>query len=222
MSTLFGLIAVLSLIMGFLGLIKPSLALFWAKENQHRKKVMWVYGAVFLISIFMSSLSQSPEEKKAMEENARKAEQEAQVEKRASIPKVGETLKTPYFEITVHEVGISRELNTGNPFSNPKPQQGTQFLFFSVTIKCIDKESRMIHSEGEVVLQTAEGEEYIYDKAETILAEGWGINLLQINPMTSHQTKLAFRIPENIQGTLIWKPSRTYNDELILLGNISE
>ena len=129
---------------------------------------------------------------------------------------IGEVLKTDYFEVTVNKVGVDTWINTGNEFSDLKEEDGSKFIVLNVTFKNIDNESRMI-VEGSLFINY-NGKDYKFDKSETIMADGWGLMLDQINPLIKKTTKLVYKIPNEITGNVYYKPGRT--DQQINLGTI--
>jgi hypothetical protein len=64
------------------------------------------------------------------------------------------------------------------------------------------------------------GKEYEFDKSEVIMAEGFGLFLDQINPLTSKTTKLVYKLPAEIKGPAYYKPGRASDDEKIFLGDL--
>lgn len=64
------------------------------------------------------------------------------------------------------------------------------------------------------------GKDYEFDKSETLMIEGWGTMLDQINPLTSKTTNLVYKIPAEITGTALWNPGRSDKDQVINLGEI--
>ena len=64
------------------------------------------------------------------------------------------------------------------------------------------------------------GKDYEFDKSETIMAEGYGLLLDQINPLTSKTTNLVYKIPAEVKGEAYWQPGRASDDERILLGKL--
>ena len=147
-------------------------------------------------------------------DSSTKDEQPAQ---KATTP-VGQILHTEYFDIQVNKVSVKDRVNTGNEFSDIKPEAGNKFLIFNVTFKNTDKESRMIQ-EGSVWINY-NGKDYEYDKSETILPEGYGVILEQINPLTFKTTNLVYKLPEEIKGVALWNPGRAEKDQVINLGEI--
>lgn len=131
---------------------------------------------------------------------------------------VGQTLQTQYFAVMVSKVSVVNKVNTDNQFSDLKSEPGTKYLILDVTFKNTDSESRML-TDGEVHI-TYNGKDYNFDKSETIMAEGYGLFLDQINPLTQKSTKLVYKLPEEINGVAYYNPGRASGDELISLGNI--
>lgn len=91
----------------------------------------------------------------------------------STIKKVNETLSTRYFDVTVNAVNTVSYVNTGNPFADLPQEEGTYYLVLNTTFKNTSEESRMI-TDGEVLIYY-NGKEYKFDKAETIMLEGWGL-----------------------------------------------
>lgn len=132
--------------------------------------------------------------------------------------RVGEVLHTDYFDITVNKVSLENRVSTGNQFADLKPEAGHKYLIINASFKNVDTESRML-LEGSVWINY-NGKNYEFDKSETIMLEGWGLMLEQINPLTSKTTNLVYKIPDEVKGDAYWQPGRADSDERILLGNI--
>lgn len=132
--------------------------------------------------------------------------------------KIGEILPTKYFDVTVNSVGVDDRVNTGNEFSNLPREEGTRYLVINTTFKNTSNESRAIF-EGEVLINY-NGQEYLYDKSEVVMAEGWGLLFDQINPLTSKTTNIVYKIPAEIKGVAYYRPGRSSKKDLIELGNI--
>lgn len=127
-------------------------------------------------------------------------------------------LTTEYFEIQVNKVSIKKSVITGNQYANIKQEQGNKFLIFNITFKNIDDESRTFY-EGEIIIDY-KGKDYRFDKSETVLADGWGTFLDQINPLTTKTTNLVFKIPDEINGKIYWEPGRNSKGKMFLLKEI--
>lgn len=74
--------------------------------------------------------------------------------------------------------------------------------------------------DGELLINY-NGQDYKFDKSETIILDGWGLLLDQINPLTSKTTKLVYKIPEEIKGTFFYRLGRASSNDLIELGSIN-
>ena len=127
------------------------------------------------------------------------------------------TLKTEYFDVTVESVKTAKSVKIDG-FQDLKEEAGNKYLVIDVTLKNTDKESRMMF-DGTVVVK-ANGQEYKYEEAETILADGWGIIMDNINPLVTKKTKLVYKIAEELKGTAYYNPARSDADEVINLGTI--
>ena len=139
-------------------------------------------------------------------------------EAKASYKKVGETLPTEYFEVTVNNLSVQNSVSTGNEFSDLKAESGTRYLIINTTFKNTSHESRML-MDGKVLVNY-NGKDYTFDKSETVMAEGYGLMLDQINPLTTKTTNLVYKIPAELKGTAYYNPARSGSDDLIDLGNI--
>lgn len=157
-------------------------------------------------------------DKKGDKPSTEQSSSETKKEETKSQIGIGQTLKTDYFDVTINKAGLQHEISTGNQFADKTADEGNQFLVFNTTFKNTDKESRML-TEGTVYI-TYNGKEYEFDKAETIMLEGWGLLLDQINPLTSKTTNLVYKIPKEITGPAYYKPGRADNDQRIFLGDL--
>lgn len=131
---------------------------------------------------------------------------------------VGQPLQTEYFSVTANKVSVKDRVNTGNEFADLKAEPGNKYLIINATFKNTDQESRMI-MDGSVWINY-NGKDYEFDKSETVMLEGWGTMLDQINPLTSKTTNLVYKIPAEIKGTALWNPGRSDKDQVINLGDI--
>ena len=131
---------------------------------------------------------------------------------------VGEILHTDYFDITVNKVYLEDRVNTGNQFADKKQEAGNMYLIINASFKNTDNESRML-MDGSVWINY-NGKNYEFDKAETMMLEGWGLLLEQINPLTTKTTNLVYKIPAEVKGAAYWQPGRANSNQKILLGNL--
>jgi hypothetical protein len=130
----------------------------------------------------------------------------------------GAPLSTLYFDVTVNKVSIKDRVSTGNQFADLKKEEDIEFLVLNTTFKNTSNESRMI-MDGEILINY-NGKIYKFDKSETIMLDGWGLMLDQINPLTTKTTNLVYKIPVEINGNAFYRPGRSGRDDLIYLGPI--
>lgn len=167
--------------------------------------------SIFAIAIFFSfAVASSSSDSSSNSEVA--------TNNKTELPTVGQNLQTEYFLVTLNGVTTDYKINTGNPFSDLKADPGNKFLIFNVTFKNTDKESRML-MDGSVFIEY-NNTRYEFDNPETIMAEGWGLMLEQINPLTSKTTNLVYKIPEEISGDAFWNPGRSNKNKIFYLGAI--
>jgi hypothetical protein len=136
----------------------------------------------------------------------------------ANTKQLGETLSTEYFDVTINRASINDRVNTGNLFADLEKEDGNLYLILNTTFKNTDNESRMVF-DG-VVIIVYNDKEYLFDSAETIMLEGWGTMLDQLNPLTTKTTNLVYKIPSEIKGPAYYRPSRSKESDLIAIGNI--
>ena len=177
------------------------------------KKILIGFGVLVVIGI----ISNAGKDKKGKEDNNSSSSTEQTAEAPTGV-KVGEVLKTDYFDITVNKAEVKDRVSTGNEFSDLKPESGNSYLIINATFKNTDSESRML-MDGSVWINY-NGKDYEFDKSETVMAEGWGVLLDQINPLTSKTTNLVYKIPTEVKGDAYWQPGRSDDDQRILLGTL--
>ena len=131
---------------------------------------------------------------------------------------IGDVLKTDYFDIIANSIKMRPDVDTGNEFTDLPAEDGIMYLIINATFKNTDNESRML-SDGSVWINY-NGKDYEFDKSETIMLEGWGLMLDQINPLVSKTTKIVYKIPSEIKGKAFWQPGREDGDERIYLGEL--
>lgn len=120
--------------------------------------------------------------------------------------KIGDTIKTDYFDVTLNNVSYVNNIKTGNQFADIPGDKDSLFVVLDITFKNISQESRML-SEGDLLI-TYNGKTYKFDKSETILADGWGVLFEQINPFVSKKTKIVYKISKEIPEEIIYVPGR--------------
>lgn len=150
--------------------------------------------------------------------DTKKTNQKEKAETKNTIVENGNVLHTEYFDVSIEKVEIRDMVDTGNEYTNLPKEPGNRYLLMKVTFKNTSDESRMI-TNGTVWIDY-NGKRYEFDNPETIMADGWGLLLDQINPLVTKTTKLAYKIPEEIKGDFYFQPGRSNDDELIYLGNV--
>lgn len=123
-----------------------------------------------------------------------------------------------YFEISADRGQYAKTVGTGNRFSEPKSWDGSRFFIVSATFKNLDTESRMPF-EGSLFI-TYNGKEYEFDSVEPIHSEGYNLWFHKINPLITMKTKIVYRIPDEIEGPVFWRPGRNAADTKLWLGYI--
>jgi hypothetical protein len=228
MDNLFLLIFLASFIFLIVGIFSPDKSLFWYKQERTKKKSATIYGIILILSFILfgittdKSKSRSPSSSNNINSKNEKVKSETNEKVPTDdVPKgvgIGQVLHTEYFDISVNKVALKDRVNTGNEFVNLKPEQGNMYLIINATFKNVDNESRML-MDGSVWINY-NGKDYEFDKSETVMLEGWGLMLDQINPLTSKTTNLVYKIPAEIKGNAFWQPGRADEDQRILLGNL--
>lgn len=181
----------------------------------------WKIGVTVVIALIVIAQIGKDEKGSSSSADNSSSSSSEQTEQKTEAPKgvgIGETLRTDYFDITVNKVSLEDRVNTGNEFADLKPEQGNLYLIINASFKNTDKESRML-MDGSVWINY-NGKDYEFDKAETVMLEGWGLLLDQINPLTTKTTNLVYKIPAEIKGNAYWQPGRADSDQKILLGNL--
>lgn len=235
-STFFYILMLISFFLLLIGLLSPSLSLFWFNGEKNRKVSSKYYGLFFIVFAIISGVTQTKEQQEAVEKRnieyeqkkqqkkeqealeIKKLEEEAQKAAEEKIVKVGETLHTGYFDITVNNFNVRNSVMTGDSYSSLQPENGNLYLIINATFKNTDTESRMI-TDGSVWINY-NGKNYEYDQSEQILSEGWGLFLDQINPLLSKTTNLVYKISSELKGEVYWQPGRAASDQKIFLGKL--
>lgn len=123
-----------------------------------------------------------------------------------------------YFDVSADKGEYGPTVDTGNRFAEPKKWSGSRFFIVHASFKNTDTESRQ-PSEGSLFI-TYNGQEYEYDSVESISLEGYNIWFRKINPLVTMKTKIVYRIPDEIEGPVYWRPGRNPNDTKLWLGYI--
>ena len=122
-------------------------------------------------------------------------------------------MKTEYFDIKVNEAKIQDAVNTGNEFADLKKENGNKYIIVDVTLKNTDKESRMMF-DGELLVDQG-GSTLKYENAETVMEDGWGLIMDNINPGVTKTTKIVYKVPADLKGIVYYHPSRAEDEQKI-------
>jgi len=125
-----------------------------------------------------------------------------------------EVLHTHYFDFVITDAYHVREVNTGNEYTDLPAERGAKYIVLEVAIKNTDRESRMLFSGSLWV--NYNGVDYQYDKAETILADGWMMDMQTLNPLMTKAVHVVYKIPSEMEGLAYWVPGRATNGERIV------
>jgi hypothetical protein len=134
-----------------------------------------------------------------------------------NIIKYGQVLKTEYFDVVARVSGLyTNWVDEENGINLPE-EKGIMYLIIKLTFKNTDTESRML-TDG-TIWTTHNGKQYKFDKSETMLVKGWGIGFDQINPLTETTTRVVYKLPTELDGSLYYQPGRSKESDRILLGS---
>lgn len=116
-----------------------------------------------------------------------------------------------YFDVTVNACTISKSIDAGNRYSTLKPDPDARFLIVNATFKNIDNEGRL-PLEGSLLI-SKDGTDFKFDTTETVMSEGYGIRMRSLNPLIKLNTKIVYKVPNELSGEVYWKPGRNAEDK---------
>lgn len=116
-----------------------------------------------------------------------------------------------YFDVTVNDCTISKSIDTGNRYSTVKPDPDARYLTVNATFKNTDNEGRL-PMEGSLFI-SKDGKDFKFDTTESIMSEGYGIRLRSLNPLIKLNTKIVYKVPNELSGDVYWKPGRNAQDK---------
>ncbi|RMV76450.1 hypothetical protein ALP05_00661 [Pseudomonas caricapapayae] len=116
-----------------------------------------------------------------------------------------------YFDVTVNDCTVSKSVDTGNRFTTVKPDPDARFVTVNATFKNTDNEGRL-PVEGSLLI-SMDGKDYKFDTTESILGEGYGIRMRSLNPLIKLNTKIVYKVPNELSGDVYWKPGRNAEDK---------
>ena len=118
---------------------------------------------------------------------------------------VGETVSSSQFAITLHDFEFVNQLEV-NIFSQLEPVEDWFYVILDATWENTGNESQTIFSPGGIVFAW-EGENFVIDSPEIVLAEGWGF-FERIAPFQKYRTKVVFSVPYKPGMRIVWFPVR--------------
>ncbi|MEZ1423388.1 hypothetical protein QVM55_26670 [Pseudomonas monteilii] len=116
-----------------------------------------------------------------------------------------------YFDVTVNDCTISKSIDTGNRYSAVKSDPDARFLTVNATFKNTDNEGRL-PLEGSLFI-SKDDKDFKFDTTETIMSDGYGIRLRSLNPLIKLNTKIVYKVPNELSGEVYWKPGRNAEDK---------
>lgn len=116
-----------------------------------------------------------------------------------------------YFDVKINDCIVSKSIDTGNRYSSVKPDPDARFLTVNATFKNTDSEGRLPF-EGSLLIRK-DDRDFKFDTTETIISDGYGIRLRSLNPLIKLNTKLVYKVPNELSGDVYWKPGRNAEDK---------
>ena len=163
-----------------------------------KKKVLLVIGIILFVILAVGSVG-GDSSSSGSESSTKKV---AEV-KEEEMGKIGEPFTTNNFEVTVNGIKVidSQKINS---ITSLDKEDGVKYLIINVSAKNIANESKSLVSSGKLIL--GDGDDKIEIKNdETLLTEGYGVFLEEVNPKLSKKTKLVYKIPADYADkTIIW------------------
>lgn len=182
------------------------------------KIILIVIGVIFALGI-LASLTSNKKSSTGSNETGTASTESAPPSSSSQVA-IGQTLKTEYFDVTVNKASITRKIKDPSGVGmNAEADPGTKFLVINVTYKNTDTESRMV-LDGSVFINHS-GKELNFDNSETLMIDGYGLFLDQLNPLISKTTNLVYKIPEEATGAAFYNPGRSDNNDRIALGDLA-
>jgi len=117
---------------------------------------------------------------------------------------LGQTIDTGKFQYRVSDYGYVDFI--GNIYLNNKAGNGNKFLIIKVLIKNIDSETRFIN--GGEVRAVRNGSWLKFETPEIVFDENY-IIFEDLNPFTSREGLIAFKVPSELKGPFYWVPPRS-------------
>lgn len=123
-----------------------------------------------------------------------------------------------YFEVSANKAFATRKVRTGNKYAEPKQWEDSRFFVVNASFKNISTESRL--PIGGSLFINYNGKDYEFDTVEPIMLEGYNIWFKSINPLITMKTKIVYRIPNEVNGEVFWRPGRNPTDTRLWVGKV--
>lgn len=123
-----------------------------------------------------------------------------------------------YFEVSANKAFATNKVGTGNKYAEPKQWEGSRFFVVNASFKNISTESRL--PIGGSLFINYNGKDYEFDTVEPIMLEGYNIWFKSINPLITMKTKIVYRIPNEVNGEVFWRPGRNPTDTRLWVGKV--
>ncbi len=164
-----------------------------------KKKVLLVIGIIVFVILAVGSVGGDSASSSGSSSSSKKV---AEI-KEEDMGKIGEPYVTNNFEVTVSGIKSVDSQNI-DAITSLEKEEGVKYLIISVSAKNIANESKSLLSAGKLILGDGEDKIEIAND-ETLLSEGYGVFLEEVNPKISKKTKLVYKIPaEYADKTIIW------------------
>ena len=111
-------------------------------------------------------------------------------------------------EVTVNDFRLVNSVKVGTIDDYPAGKD-IMYMVISLTLKNISTETIMIGA-GELIVYYND-KEYIFDTPELMVSKGWYICCTNINPLISVRRNLVYKLPQEIEGPVFYKP---YGEDL--------
>lgn len=115
-----------------------------------------------------------------------------------------------YFDVSVNSCTLSESVDTGNRLTALKADPDSRYLTVNAAFKNTDTEGR-IPLEGSLIISSA-GKDYKFDTTESVVGEGFGIRMRSLNPLIKLNTKIVYKVPNELSGDVYWRPGRNPSD----------
>jgi hypothetical protein len=124
-----------------------------------------------------------------------------------SVAKIGETVKTKYFNVTVNQKGTYTTSSIGTGYSRQAATEGSMFVVVNASFENISDESRMLS--GAELQITIDGKKLKFDNTTSMFGDGWCSGIDTINPMLTLTCSMAWTVPKKNGMSIVYIPPRS-------------